>query len=158
PAFGPRRIEVGEDEAVEEGPTARDGRDRGSPPAAPHDEDAHPRTLGTARSGPGDVRSRSGSERATSSALGGLRGDRAGEVRREPSGVALLQVGTLPVVAGHALAAVRRVTRAVELVVVGRVAHRVVERDLLARLDVAHRDDEHGADEPTVRIAGVVDE
>ena len=45
----------------------------------------------------------------------------------------------------------------VEHVVVVGVGHRVVEAELLARLDVAHRDEQHRADDAAVRIARVVD-
>ena len=50
----------------------------------------------------------------------------------------------------------RRAARALELVVVVGVGHRVVEAELLARRDGAHRHQQHRSDDPAVGIAGVV--
>ena len=81
----------------------------------------------------------------------------AREVGRVPARVAVAQLGLLPVVAGDDAPATIGPARAFEHVVVVGVGHRVVEAELLARLDVAHRDEQHRADDAAVRIARVVD-
>ena len=78
---------------------------------------------------------------------GGEGGDAAGEVGGEPAGVLLLELGLGPVQAGHHAAAGGLAAEALELVVVARVAGGVVERELLADRDVAHRDQDAGAEQ-----------
>src|SRR5262249_5665550 len=85
-----------------------------------------------------------------------LRRDSALEIRREPTGVAFLQLRQLPVAAAHDAPALLRAAEAGELVVVVGVGHRVVEAQLFARGDGAPRDEQHRPDDPAVGIARVV--
>jgi len=84
-------------------------------------------------------------------------GDQAFDVGRAPTAVAVAEVGLFPIGARHDVAARRRSARALELVVVVGVGHRVVEAELLAGGDISHGDEQHGSHDPAIRLAGVVD-
>src|SRR4029079_16551467 len=84
--------------------------------------------------------------------------DAAVEIGREMPGVALPQHGVAPIVAGDAATADRRAAAALKLVVRRAVAHGVVDRDLIARLNALQCDDGNLPFEPRIRLAGMVDE